>query len=258
MLSFFYEMEKKQWDLYAVDYHKYVISPLKRGVMNPLHEDIRKLGDTRMMSVADCGTGRGDLVPFLAKRFKEVYAIDFSPKMLAIARRRQSRHRNAVFMRFDLRRLSQLKKRFDVIIAVNSILMPNREDVERCFAEMYSSLADGGRFYGIFPSMESLLYHFSLVYEREYARTSDEKRALRATRRIVERKKYSLILGIYEDDGERQRLYYEFDIIRRMRTAGFRQIRLSKVFYPWGERSGDFEAFEDRDLMWDWYVSATK
>jgi len=253
-------MEKKEWDSYAdaEDYHSTIISPFQEGVVNPIFSDIEQINEAHEKTAADIGTGRGDFLPFLAEKFKHVHAIDFSKKMLERAKEKHSGHSNITFRQHDIRKLTSLNLNLDIAVAVNSVLHPCFEDVNKSFREIHSSLNKGGMFIGIFPSMEAVLHHSMLVYEREYRKHKDEKKALANTRRIVEKSKYNFITASYEDDGEKQKFYYRFELDNRLRQAGFKDVTFKKVEYPWGEQSGDYEAFHGRPGIWDWYVAARK
>ncbi len=246
-------MDGKQWDEYAQDYHDYIISPLGEDVKNPLFSELEKLDSQNV--VADLGTGRGDLLPLLSKKFTEVYAIDFSQNMLMKARKRSAP--NVKLIKKDMQRLTELDINFDLAISVNSILHPSPKVVDSMLQEIFESLNPGGRLKAVFPSMESVLYYFQLVYEREFERYNDEKKALAMTRKKAARKCYNIITCTY-DDGEMQKLFYNFELRMRLKKAGFKEIRFKKVYYPWGDAIGDFEDFHGKPRMWDWYVSARK
>lgn len=251
-------MEKKEWGKYAKTYHSNIISPLLDKVTNPLFNDINNISNSKELIVADLGTGIGDLLPFLSENFKEVYAIDFSKKMIDAAKEKHSTYPNIKFEQADIRELTKLGFKFDVAIAVNSILQPSFEDVKKSFNEIYDSLNESGMFIGVFPSMESVLYNFTLIYEREYQKCNDESKALQSTKRIGERSKYNFITGIYKEENEKQKFYYKFELNYRLKQANFKNIRFKKVLYPWGEGSGDYEDFPGMPRMWDWYVIAVK
>jgi len=251
------KINSTQWDYYAEDYHNHIISPLQKGIDNPIYNEIKKISNRKELVVADIGTGRGDILPFLSENFKEVYAIDFSPKMIRVAEERNHHLKNTHFKCADIRELTKLEKKFDVIITVNSIMLPSPAELLTAFEQIYTSIKTSGYLLGVFPSMETILYFFTLVYERELAKYNDEKKALTMTKRIVEKKKYDFISGIFNDEGEKQKFYYKFELFQRLTDAGFDEINITKVLYPWGT-GGDFSGFDDKQMMWDWFVSARK
>lgn len=251
-------MENIQWDKYAVNYHKSIISPFQKNVKNPILGDIKKITHGKKFEVADVGTGIGDFIPFLSQHFKKVYAIDFSKGMIDAAKKKHSKFSNVEFIKFDIRNLSNLNKKFDVITSINSILLPSIKDIKKCFEEINKSLKNKGTFIGIFPSMEAVLYNLILIYDREYEKCHDEKKALRKTIKIGESKKYNFLTAVYNDNGEKQKLYYDFELSKRLKDAGFKKIIFKKVFYTWNKNISDFENFYGMPEMWDWYIIAEK
>ncbi len=251
-------MDEKEWDEYAENYHDYIISPFVEEVRNPIFKDLENIKNSSDMVVADLGTGRGDCLPHLAEKFRKVYAIDFSERMLAKAKEKNRKHKNIIFRKADLRNLTELGLNLDVAIAVNSILHPYSADVDKSLLEVYNSLKAQGIFIGIFPAMEAVIYNGMLIYEREMEKTNDEKTALRNAKRIMERKKYNFITSVYEDGTERQKFYYRFELKKRLGEAGFKNIKIKKVLYPWGKCTGDHVDFEGKPEMWDWYVLGKK
>lgn len=110
-----------------------------------------RLPDRRRMTVADLGCGRGTLLPFLASEFGQVVAIDYAPATLAAARKGAA-GLGVVFRRRDLRDLAPFRKTFHVAVALDSVLGPRSQDVNRMLEEIYRSLTEGGLFIGTFPA----------------------------------------------------------------------------------------------------------
>jgi ubiquinone/menaquinone biosynthesis C-methylase UbiE len=250
-------MESHQWDDYVHNYHELIVSPLKEGVQNPLFAELDKIADSKTRTVADLGTGRGDLLPLLSGRFKHVYAVDFSADMLAIAKEKNEKLSNVTFIHGDMRALAEHNLSVDVAIAVNSVLHSSPRQIHQTLQEINRSIAEGGMLLAIFPAAEAFVHYAMLVHERELEASGDEDKAVARMRKIVEHQKYDLFRGIYDDDGERQKLFYRFELKNRLRLAGFKYIKVKKVLYPWGLH-GEFDAFPDKPPMWDWFAAAQK
>jgi ubiquinone/menaquinone biosynthesis C-methylase UbiE len=250
-------MESHQWDDYVHNYHELIVSPLKDGVQNPLFAALDKIVAPKSLSVADLGTGRGDLLPLLSERFKQVYAVDFSADMLAIAKDKHKKLSNITFIQADMRTLAEHGLLVDVAVAVNSILHTSPRQIHQTLQEIHRSVKEGGLLLAIFPAAESFVHYAMLVHERELGDNEDEEKAVGRMRKVVEHHKYDLLRGIYDDDGERQKLFYRFELQNRLRAAGFKYIKVKKVVYPWGLH-GEFDAFPDKPPMWDWFVVAQK
>jgi len=249
-------VDAEAWDRIAGDYLGHVVSPFDRGISNPLFDQLLAVPGAHRKRVADLGCGVGMLIPFLSNHFAWVTGIDFSAAMLRQARRR-ARAANVSFHRADMTDLSRFRRSFDVAVAVNSILAPSPRQVNNVLSEVRSTLKPGGRFLGVFPAMDSVLYHAMLVVERENEEHSSERVAVRHARKVCEHHKYDFVTGIFDDDGDRQKHYYQFELRHRLRRAGFSKLRFRKVRYPWDESVSGFECFPGKPKLWDWLVSAS-
>lgn len=250
-------MEQKEWNKIAKEYHDYVISPFQEGVINPLLSRLKTIVHSDSKVIGDIGCGRGEILDILASKFKQVYAMDFSPEMIKIAKGNNKASNIKYFVK-DMRKLEGFKEKFDVAISVNSVLMPKIKDVKKALSSIYETIKPDGVFFGIFPSMDSILYQGFLIFEGQLKIEKNEKKAISKTKRIMEKSKYNFINGTYTDDNQTQKFYYDFELKTRLKDAGFKNIKLSKVLYPWGKATGDFEDFPGKPKMWDWFVSAEK
>lgn len=249
-------MKQKYWDKVAKKYFENIISPFQEGVKNPLYEYIDRF-EGRDKSVIDIGTGIGNAVPHLAGRFSRVAALDFSEKMVEVARERH-KFENVEFFVRDARHLEEFHGKFDVAVAVNSIIAPSVKDVEKIISEAYNVLRPGGKLLAVFPSMEAILYQAMLVYETVLEETGDEKKAVTRTRRELGSKRFDFLVGL-DKEGFAQKYFYRFEIKYRLKRAGFKRIKVRKVYYPWNisEEAG-YSSFHGKPHMWDWFVIAEK
>jgi len=250
-------LDAQTWDQIAADYPEHIVSPFDPGTENPLFDVLASVEDARHKTVADLGCGVGTLVPFLSTHFGRVIAADFSPEMLRRARRKR-RAKNVSFRCANLADLSEFRSSFDIAVAANSVLAPSPRRVNRILRQIRLALKPGGLFVGIFPAMDSVLYHAMLVIERENAEHDSESTALRHARRVCEQRKYDFVQGVFDDNGDRQKHYYRFELRHRLRVAGFTRLRFRKVRYPWDESVSGFEQFPGQPKLWDWLVRADR
>lgn len=249
-------MKSSDWDIIAGKYHDEVISPFQKGVKNPLLYKVKELRSKKKV-VADLGCGLGDLLGMLSEGFGEVYALDFSPAMIKKAKKR-AKAKNIKFMVMDIRNVGKLEKTFDVAISSNSILFPDAASVKESLKAIRASLREDGVFLAIFPSMESILYQGFLIMDRQIGKIGDEKKAITSAKRIFESGKYDFMKSTFTEGGCIQKFFYIFELEQRLREAGFRNIKVSKVLYPWRDDIGGHEVFKGKPRMWDWFVKATR
>ncbi len=250
-------MEGKNWDLYAEEYHDCIISPFQKGVVNPIFETIKNIKNKSELVVADLGCGIGDFIPYLAKEFKKVYALDFSEEMLNIAKEKNKNFENVIYEKADMRDMNNLENSFDLVFTINSVLLPNPGDVKKAFYNINKTLKKNGKLIGIFPNMEAIAHYSMLVYEREFEKTKDEKKAIKNSNKAIESHKYDFFRGIFHDEDEKQKWYYKFELLSLIEESGFKLIKIDKVLYPW-DKVGDYDSFEGKPKLWDWFIEAEK
>ncbi len=99
----------------------------------------------RAWTVADVGTGTGDLLPVLAANFRKVLAIDPSETMLGCARQRSEDH-DATNVSFHLGELAELpleSASCDLAIAI--LVIHHVQSPEAALAELHRVVRPGGR-----------------------------------------------------------------------------------------------------------------
>jgi SAM-dependent methyltransferase len=244
-------MAVSDWERFATAYFDEVVSPLRTGVPAPLARALAGISHPHRKTAGDLGCGVGTLLPTLAARFAQVVGVDFSPAMLARARVACPAS-HVTLARADLADLRRFHGRLDVAVTVNSVLCPHPDGLDRIFRELAATLRPGGVLLGVFPAMEAVLYQGFLIHQRE-RRRRDPARARARTSRILERAKYDFVHGTYTELGQTQKFFYAFELEHRLRRAGFRQVRLGRVVYPWGAAVGGYESFPGEPPMWDWF-----
>jgi SAM-dependent methyltransferase len=248
-------MDAQTWDQLSTTYFEQISSPFEQAVVNPLLSFLDGLPGRENLAAADLGCGIGNLLPFLADRFRKVVAVDFSNGMLRQARARCAAE-NVDFYRRSLANLSHFRGQFDVAVAVNSVLAPKLSEVDQILGEIAATLKPGGTFAGIFPSMESVLYEGMLILDQERGKTESEDEARKRVSKLIGPHRYDFISGLYTEGEDQQKFYYSFELRKRLQSAGFKNIQLGKVLYPWGDKHSWFD-FSGQPRMWDWFVRAS-
>lgn len=242
------------WSQAAARYEHDYIDPYRPDVKNPLPKVLARLAD-RTKNAADLGCGIGTLLPSLAEKFGNVYAVDFAEGMLARARKRAGRLANVSFLETSLTKLETLAGKIDVAVAVNSLVMPDVADAERSLGQIRSCLRRGGVFLSIVPAMDAVHYYTMLLMERALASGKPHEAARRNAAYHGEHVCFDFAFGLYRYNGLEQHFWQPFEIRHRYAKAGFERVRLGRVWLSWKQ----FHCGEDlrrHRPPWDWFVYA--
>ena len=251
-------MKADDWNFISGEYYEQIISPIKDSIKNPLFSDIEKVADKKK-TVLDLGCGIGELMPLLSEKFKDVVGIDFSKEMIQKAKEKSKKLENVKLRFLNMKKLEDLGKKFDVIISVNSIISPKIKDVNLILRKILESLKPGGVFLGVLPSMESYIYQAMLVIDEKLEKGYSEGRAKNNAKKDLSDEEFDFVKGGLKFDGDSQKTFYRFEIKYRFFKAGFREIAIDKVLYPWDAwKEAGQKSFPLESEPWDWYLKCIK
>ncbi|MEK4946490.1 MAG: class I SAM-dependent methyltransferase [Carnobacterium inhibens] len=136
----------KRWDNFAETYSK---SHTEQG---DVHKEIflnptlfSLMGTVKNKKILDAGCGEGYLSRLLAKSDANVTAVDYSPKMIEIARERTPNELSIHYIKGNCEDLHSLEDAsFDLI--VSNMVIHDLENYKKTFKEMFRLLVDGGTF----------------------------------------------------------------------------------------------------------------
>jgi SAM-dependent methyltransferase len=242
---------KNEWDSSAKNYYSEVISPIKNSIINPLFGDIDKHCSQDTI-VGDLGCGIGELLPILSKKSKQVYAWDYSKKMIEKCKNKTKGIKNVECAIKDLLEINE-KELFDIVISVNSILEPDSKKTNKIFKNIYKTIKFNGIFLGVLPAIESYIYQAMLGVEK----INNKDHTIKLRKQLL--KEIDFIKSTVKFDNGIQKAFYRFEILHRMEKAGFKKIEIKKVYYSWKDwKEAGQEYFPDENPPWDWYVKAEK
>lgn len=252
-------MDKSDWDKISKRYYSNILSPIKNCEENYLYDDLGNIEKSEEKKVIDLGCGIGEAEKFLSKNFKEVFAIDFSEGMIERAREKNKGLGNVSFSVMDMTNVNNnLEEDFDVALSVNSIITPNINDVKEIFKNIRKVLKKGGKFFCVLPSMEVYAYQSLLIADKELKKNKNIDEVNEIIGESIPDEEHDFKLGIVNFKG-RQKNYYRFEILWRLKKAGFKNIQIKKIFYPWKEFvDAGQNYFPREDPPWDWYVICEK
>ena len=244
------------WSRAAASYEQEFIDPYLPDVRNPVCAAVAELADPRRGVVADLGCGIGPLLPFLAKHFRRVIAVDFAEGMLARAREACAGLKNVEFQQRGLTELSDLKGELDVAVAVNSLVMPDLGDLEAALESVRAALRPGGGFLGIVPAMDAVHYFTMLLLDRARAQGLPPEKARQNAAHHAEHDYYDFAFGEFRYQGLEQHFWQPFEVRYRLKRAGFRRVRMTKVLLSWSQFGPTAPGLKDQPPPWDWFFAA--
>lgn len=254
-------MNIERWNAIAEDYSAQILSPFAPEVENPLLPFLGGLKEKGYKDAADIGCGTGSLLGTLAMIFPNVYGLDFSSKMLQIAKD-TVKCGNVSLLQEDILHMSEAyRESFDLCTSVNSIIPPRYEDAPLIITEIFRCLRPNGIFAGILPAIEAVIHQKRLAMESLRREGSTEKEAREISDRYFYKKnKLDLEMGMYADDGTNlHKHFYLYEIFNFFAEAGFQNISHGKVEYPWTlTKLHGYGYYPDKPKIWDWFITAEK
>jgi SAM-dependent methyltransferase len=247
----------RQWSRHAARYDELFLDAFDPGVENPLFAALEAIPEPGRLTVADLGCGTGPLLPFLARRFGRVVALDFAPGMIARARDRLGPE--AARVTFETRPMDDLQDyagRLDVAVAINSLVMPDVRAIDRALRAIRATLRPGGAFLGIVPAMDAIHYHTMLLMDQALDRGLAPEEAERHAAFHAEHHYYEFAFGRFSFQGLRQKFWHPFEIRHRLAKAGFASVDLDQVLYPWDESLACGTDLAQYPRSWDWMFLA--
>jgi SAM-dependent methyltransferase len=250
--------QDRHWGRHAAAYDDLFLDPFDDRVKNPLWAVLDAVPEPQCKTVADLGCGTGPLLPYLMSRFGSVIALDFAGPMIERARQRIGPEQAgaATFLRRPMHELADLDGKLDVAIAINSLVMPDVRLIDRTLQAIRGSLRLGGLFAGIVPSIDAIQYQSMLLFDQALEHGLDLKAAQRFAVLHGEHRFYDFAFGRFRFQGLRQKFWQPFEVEYRLGKAGFHNIELSKVFYPWEELDPVGTKYGEHPLSWDWFFVA--
>jgi SAM-dependent methyltransferase len=247
----------RAWSRQASNYDDLFLDPFRPGVESPLLPALQALPHPERLTVADLGCGTGPLLPHLVGRFGRVVALDFAPGMIAKAKKRLGENAEKVeFLGRPMWELDDLAGQVDVAVAVNSIVMPDVRTIDRTIAAIRATVRPGGVVFAVLPAMDALHYHTMLLYDHALDRGLSPDEAERHAAFHAEHHYYDFAFGRSKFLGLRQKFWQPFEVEYRFAKAGFRDVALDRVTYPWDENLAGYQDFAHLPRSWDWFVRA--
>lgn len=248
-------MERQYWDSLGNDFEEVfdVTGRDRRGV---LRRAVVRYGRGARVA-ADYGCGIGRTLPLLAARFRHVHALEFAPRLLAIARDRCGALSNVAFHRADLTRSTSGVSGVQLGVCVNVLLSPDRGRRRAMLGTMRRSLARRGHLILVVPSLESALFTNSRLVEWNRRAGLRGAELLREALTPSGRAARDLFAeGVLDAGGTRTMHYLREEATVALQDAGYESVEVRKVEYAWSSQFHRPPKWMGAPLPWDWLLVA--
>lgn len=258
------------WEQIAPRYHEFILSPMAPSMLaaadgkprNPLVEALRekakqvaeefeeKRRKSPLLRVLDLGCGPGTLVDGLvAAGVTELDLLVMIDRNDGVLKHAKEKAEGAIRSQLgilalaadmraldpvELAKLAPFDGRFDVVVSINSILLPDREDVIKCFRRCRDLCAASGDAFFILPSFDTTEYLERLWFAAARQSGGSIAHARRVLRAFGENKKMDRKRLLFADDGRQQQGYHSPKTFEpELRKAGFPFVEARPVYYGW-------------------------
>ncbi len=249
-------MKVDYWDDLADRFSERVFEVSERDVRGVIRKTARRLGSKRATAV-DFGCGVGASTRAVAPFFKHVLGVDFSEKLLRVAREKTSAG-NVAYRRADLAKMNPQQFRCDVAFCFNVLLSPDDRLRRSIAANVVRAVRRGGAGVFIAPSLESELRSYQVVLDCRTRAGFDRRSAAKEVDASARRDLVSLSQGVVDLGGAPTKHFFQDEFADLLTDCGFKDVVVSRIHYPWDVVLDDAPDDIAHAEPWDWIAVGAK
>jgi SAM-dependent methyltransferase len=247
-------MTRTHWDKIANRYESEVFDVFKNDKKELITSRILDCGSS-VKTASDIGCGIGNFIPSLSSCFKEVIAIDFSPKCVARAKEACKHLDNVSYFIRDLSRPSTRLPKVDFALSVNSIITPSQTRRKRILDVVCAHLRLGAYIVLVVPSLESAMFSSFRLIEWNMrdgiAPGAAAHVGFRSHKQVTAKKLHE---GIVTIDGVETKHYLREELRVLLKTRRIQVVEVQKIEYPWKTEFTSPPRWMREPYPWDWLV----
>ena len=249
-------MNVDYWNSLAGKFSDEVIEITERDIGGIIRKVAKRLGHARSTAV-DFGCGAGASTRAVAPFFKRVTGVDFSEKLLSVAREKTDAA-HITYRKANLASLNPRLFRCDVAFCFNVLLSPDARLRKVIAANIAKAIRTGGAGVFITPSIESELRSYQVALECQVRSGFGRAAAAKEIDATARREMVSLSQGVIDLGGAPTKHFFRDEIADLLTDCGLRDIAVSRVHYPWEDVLDDIPADMPYGQPWDWIAVGTK
>ena len=236
-------VSRKEWDKLADDFEREVCDITRETKGGQIARAVRALPVSAKSSVlVDLGCGLGTFVERYGKLFRQTFAVEHAPRIIARAKKRLAKRDDITWLTASMapaaRRIGRVA---DLTVCMNVITMPEARIRERMWAGIARVTKKRGHALIVVPSIES-----DRMVERVAYGTSRAEAMAAAPDGLVDR------------GGSRQKHFARDELHAVLAAHGFRVRKMQRVFYPWQKEGLRKPRGAGTRRPWDWLVLAER
>lgn len=250
-------MGEKYWDEIGADYDREIFDTLAGDRTRVIVDHIDRCSSLSAIA-CDFGCGVGKYLTTLGDRFKSVYAVDISKKLLEQAKQSNRKVSNVVYLKGDIANPSVNVGQVHFALNVNVLIMASVTRRRRILDSIFRQIRKRGHLLLVVPSLESALFaHFRLV---EWNMKAGVKRANPTAHTLISTnsRMFSFRTGVLNLNGVPTKHYLNEELIVLLRDVGFKITSLAKVEYRWTSEFVRPPKWMKEPYPWDWLFLCQK
>ena len=249
-------MKVRYWDSLADDFASDVFEITERDLNRVIAGTARRLGGERLVA-GDFGCGAGASARAIAPYFGKVVALDFSEKLLDVARAKTTAE-NIEYRKADLTKKLSPEYSCDVAFCFNVLIMSRAKDRAKIAANVVSTLKKDGAGVFIVPSIESELRSFQIALECRLRAGWALDDAVKEIDKGARREIVSLSQGLITLGGAPTKHFFGDEIVELLQRSALGKVSLQRVHYPWDVVLDDIQDDIPAAPPWDWMAIGRK
>ncbi len=232
-------MKRADWNRLAVAFEGRlrIVAADRRRILAGLVHVVLTHG--RRAAVVDLGCGPGTFVRTFGHLFDEAIGLDYAPRMIAMAKRRCASLPHARWICAAVGHAPALLGQVaDLVVCLNVLTSTTRTRREAHWASVAAVNKPGGFALIVVPSVESARFVECAAGAAAPASPRDGRHVRRG--------------------GHFQKLYTRREVVDHLARFGYRNIRVTRVFYPWRVEGIVSPGPAAGGLPWHWACLAVR
>jgi SAM-dependent methyltransferase len=236
-------VSRREWNNLADAFEAEVCDITRETKGNQIGRLFRSLPlDPGKSVLVDLGCGLGTFVGRYGRHFRESFAVEHAPRIIARAKQRYKDRRGITWMTSNIPpAVRRIGRRSDLTVCMNVITMPEARLRERMWAGLAAVTKKRGHALIVVPSIES----DRMVERVAYGTPLKEAKAEAPD-------------GLVDRGGSRQKHFARDELREVLARHGFRAKTVQRVFYPWQKEGLRKPRNAGARKPWDWLVLAER